>query len=94
MSQRKIKNNLELSRLIQEQDQDRNAQCVYSERIVPRKQKYYENLTLKQKACMVLSHIMTQKEIARIMKISVPVVKEHLEKGRKNVARLPAGYPA
>ncbi|MBI4970223.1 MAG: hypothetical protein HZC17_00065 [Candidatus Omnitrophica bacterium] len=67
----------ELAGLIEEQKRDNAARHFYPESIVPRRKVLFSGLTLRQEACLLLSFRLTQKEIAKLLKISLATVKKH-----------------
>jgi len=78
MSVRKtFKQTDELASLIEEQKRDNAERYLYPETIVPRRKALFTGLTLRQEACLLLSFRLTQKEVAQLLKISVPTVKKH-----------------
>ena len=84
MSGKALRRAEELKRLIREQECDQRSAYVFPERITPRRwEDPFPHLSLHQKTCLFLSHLLSHREIGRVLNISVHTVRTHLKAARK-----------
>lgn len=72
---------IELKRLIAEQEKDKQSCHVFPERITPRNPILFSNLTLRQKACLILSFFMSRREIAKVLNVTPSTVTKYRKRG-------------
>lgn len=76
---------IKLKRLIAEQEKDKQSRHVFPESITPRNPVLFARLTLRLKACFILSFFMPRREIAKVLNITPCTVTTYRKRGYKRL---------